>query len=47
MGKDNMIAWACVRLDRLKPGYRFIHLLNPAGLPSSAALLVRVSKTLS
>lgn len=44
IGKDNLLAWACVRLDRLKPGYRFIHLLDATGLPSSGALLVRVSK---
>ncbi|KIW65102.1 hypothetical protein PV04_07386 [Phialophora macrospora] len=44
MGKDNMLAWACIRLDRLQPGYRFVHLLNPSGMPSPGALLVHVSK---
>ncbi|EXJ56627.1 hypothetical protein A1O7_06971 [Cladophialophora yegresii CBS 114405] len=44
MGKDNMLAWACIRLDRLRPGYRFIHLFNSSGLPSPGALLVHVSK---
>ena len=44
MGKDNMLAWACIRLDRLQSGYRFIHLLNPSGGPSPGALLVHVSK---
>ncbi|KAK5050362.1 hypothetical protein LTR84_003643 [Exophiala bonariae] len=47
IGKDNLLAWACIRLDRLKPGYRFIHLLDAAGLPSSGALLVRVTKQVS
>ncbi len=44
IGKDNLLAWACVRLDRLQPGYRFIHLLNSSGMPSPGALLVHVSK---
>jgi hypothetical protein len=44
MGKDNMLAWACIRLDRLQPGYRFVHLLNASGVPSPGALLVHVSK---
>lgn len=45
IGKDSMLAWACIRLDRLQPGYRFIHLLNSTGVSSPGALLVHVSKT--
>ncbi|KIX99085.1 uncharacterized protein Z520_05546 [Fonsecaea multimorphosa CBS 102226] len=44
MGKDNLLAWACIRLDRLQQGYRFIHLLDSSGYPSRGALLVQVSK---
>jgi hypothetical protein len=46
IGRDTLLAWACIRLDRLQSGYRFIHLLNSAGLPSAGALLVHVSKRL-
>ncbi|KAL6250129.1 hypothetical protein RBB50_002430 [Rhinocladiella similis] len=45
-GRDTMLAWACIRLDRLKPGYRFMHLLNAAGQPSAGALLCFISKRL-
>ncbi|KAK4940503.1 hypothetical protein LTR10_019377 [Elasticomyces elasticus] len=44
MARDTLLGWACIRLDRLQTGYRFIHLLNSAGLPSAGALLVYVSK---
>jgi len=47
IGKDDLCAWACIRLDRLQTGYRFIHLLDGTGLASPGVLLVRVSKTLS
>ncbi|EXJ78011.1 hypothetical protein A1O3_09170 [Capronia epimyces CBS 606.96] len=47
IGKDNLLAWACIRLDRLQPGYRFIHLLDSTGLPVQGALLVHISKDLA
>lgn len=37
-------AWACVRLDRLLPGYRFVDLLDCKGNPSDGKLFVRVDK---
>ncbi|KAL2406612.1 1-phosphatidylinositol 4,5-bisphosphate phosphodiesterase 1 [Exophiala dermatitidis] len=46
ISKDDLLAWACIRLDRLQPGYRFIHLLDSTGMPSRGALLVHVSKIL-
>jgi hypothetical protein len=45
-GKDDLAAWACVRLDRLQQGYRFIHLLDAKGMESSGVLLVRITKSL-
>lgn len=47
IGKDNLLAWACIRADRLQEGYRFIHLLNSAGMPSAGVLLVHISKRLA
>ncbi|KAL8706764.1 MAG: hypothetical protein Q9201_000190 [Fulgogasparrea decipioides] len=47
IGKDDLAAWACIRLDRLKSGYRFVHLLDAAGDPSQSMLLVKVKKVLS
>lgn len=46
-GKDTLAAWACIRLDRLKVGYRFIHLLDEKGMESSGVLLVRIIKVFS
>lgn len=39
-------AWACIRLDRLQTGYRFIHLMSPKGNETSGVLLVHVMKKL-
>ena len=47
MGRDDLSAWACIRLDRLKQGYRFIHLLDAKGMESSGVLLVKLSKSWS
>lgn len=47
LGKDTLAAWACLRLDRLKCGYRFIHLLDARGMESSGVLLVKVAKIFS
>lgn len=47
LGKDNLIAWACVRVDRLRAGYRFVHLLDAKGTESKGVLLVNITKELS
>ena len=36
-------AWACIRLDRLRQGYRLIRLRDDNG-PTKGALLVRIGK---
>ena len=41
---DILAAWACIRLDRLQQGYRFIHLLDAKGLPTPGLLLVKIEK---
>ena len=43
--KDDLAAWACVRLDRLQTGYRFVHLMDALGNPSKGVLLVKVEKS--
>lgn len=45
--RDDLAAWACVRLDRLRSGYRFVRLWNAKGAATSGVLLVKVEKTLS
>lgn len=42
--KDELAAWACIRLDRLQQGYRFIDLKDASGKPSPGKLLVRIEK---
>lgn len=46
IGKDNLAAWACIRLDRLRAGYRFVHVLDGAGRESRGVLLVGIEKVL-
>lgn len=47
IGRDELVAWACVRLDRLGEGYRFVHLLDAEGVETEGLLLIRVSKKLA
>jgi len=47
IGRDTLAAWACVRLDRLRDGYRFVHLVNAEGMETEGAVLVKVSKKLA
>lgn len=41
VGPDVMTAWACVRLDRLRLGYRFVRLMDKDGMPSKGILLIK------
>lgn len=45
--KDDLAAWACFRLDRLRPGLRMIHLYNANGLVTNGVLFVRIRKLVS
>lgn len=47
IGHDDLAAWACVRLDRLRSGYRFVHLWDSRGTRSHGAVLVRVEMSLA
>ncbi|KAK2064525.1 phosphatidylinositol-specific phospholipase C [Colletotrichum caudatum] len=47
IGRDDMAAWAAVRLDRLRSGYRFVHLMDCEGRLTEGVVLVRVTKKLS
>ncbi|KUI64817.1 1-phosphatidylinositol 4,5-bisphosphate phosphodiesterase 1 [Cytospora mali] len=42
--RDDLAAWACVRLDRLRLGYRFVHLMDARGQETDGVLLVKVMK---
>ncbi|KAF7544708.1 hypothetical protein G7Z17_g9734 [Cylindrodendrum hubeiense] len=44
--RDDLAAWACVRLDRLGHGYRFVHLLDCEGRLTNGALFVKIEKSL-
>jgi hypothetical protein len=43
-GKDDLAAWACVRLDRLQEGPRVVRLFDAHGRPSRGLVLVRIAK---
>ncbi|KAI1458170.1 PLC-like phosphodiesterase [Annulohypoxylon moriforme] len=47
IGRDDLAAWACIRLDRLKSGYRFVHLLDKEGKQSDGVILVKIEKKLA
>ena len=47
LGRDQLAAWASVRLDRLRAGYRFVHLLDAKGGITDGALLVKIEKKLT
>lgn len=38
---DPLAAWACIRLDRLQRGYRFIHFFNEKGVQTKGVILAR------
>lgn len=44
IGRDDLAAWACIRLDRLGQGYRFVHLRNTRGEATDGVILVKVEK---
>lgn len=43
---DGLAAWACIRLDRLRAGYRMVHLNDCEGRVTGGVLLVKISKVL-
>ncbi|KAK8097557.1 1-phosphatidylinositol 4 5-bisphosphate phosphodiesterase 1 [Apiospora kogelbergensis] len=47
IGHDDLAAWACIRLDRLRRGYRFIKLMDKNGMASKGAILVKIELKLS
>ncbi|KAM0436759.1 hypothetical protein ACHAPT_002470 [Fusarium lateritium] len=46
IGKDDLAAWACVKLDRLGQGYRFIHLMDCEGRVTDGVVFVKIDKKL-
>ncbi|CAG8974999.1 hypothetical protein HYALB_00011183 [Hymenoscyphus albidus] len=47
IAKDDLVAWACIRLDRLQQGYRFIHLFDVKGHVTPGMLFVKIEKKLT
>lgn len=47
IGHDDLAAWACLRLDRLRSGYRFVHLWDSRSMRSQGAVLIKVEKSLA
>lgn len=47
IGKDSLAGWACVRIDRLREGYRFVHLVDAEGVETEGVVLVKVDMKLS
>lgn len=46
IGRDDLAGWACVRLDRLREGYRFVHLMDTKGRQTDGVILIKVTKKL-
>ncbi|KAM0346486.1 hypothetical protein ACHAPU_005551 [Fusarium lateritium] len=46
IGRDDLAAWACMRVDRLGSGYRFVHLMDCEGLVTDGAIFIKVEKTM-
>ena len=46
IGRDSLAAWACVRLDRLGNGYRFVHLTDTRGKLTDGVILIKVEKSI-
>ena len=44
LGKDKLAAWACIRLDRLASGYRFLKLFDAKGTLTDGFLLIKIEK---
>lgn len=42
--RDDLAAWACIRLDRLRLGYRFVRLMDTMGKETEGVVLVKVMK---
>ncbi len=45
-GKDDLLAWTCIRRDRRKSGYRFVHLFDAKEQECTADLLVKIEQEL-
>ncbi|KAK8070169.1 PLC-like phosphodiesterase [Apiospora phragmitis] len=46
-GLDPVMAGACLRLDRMKSGYRFIRLMDSQGVATDSIILVKIEKKMS
>ena len=44
--RDDLAGWACVRLDRVRSGYRVVRLLGCGGEATLGVVLVKISKNL-
>ncbi|KAF1346901.1 PLC-like phosphodiesterase [Delphinella strobiligena] len=46
LGRDDMVAWACLRISRLQQGIRMLHFHDEQGQPTEGRLLVRINKSI-
>ena len=44
--RDDLSAWACLRLDRVEKGIRFVHLFDTHGIQTEGVLLVKIRKSM-
>lgn len=47
IGRDELAGWTCIRLDRLREGYRLVHLHDCIGEKTGGVLLVNITKRFS
>lgn len=47
IGRNGLAAWACIRLDRLRSGYRFIKFMDSDGVASDGVLFVKIEKKMA
>ena len=47
IGRDAVAAWTCIRLDRLRSGYRLLHFHDCTGWKSGGELLVKITKNVA
>ncbi|ORY61699.1 PLC-like phosphodiesterase [Pseudomassariella vexata] len=47
IGRNDLAAWASIRLDRLRSGYRFLQLNNKDGMATEGIILVKIEKSFS
>lgn len=45
--RDSLLGWSCIRLDRLRTGYRLVRLMGPGNKPTKGVVLVRIEMAMT